>query len=166
MWMAGASEVIYSTLMMNNGFIAPNLNFEEPDEASALLNIPSRRVETEFDTFLSNSFGFGGTNSSVLIIRKFKKTIEFKPIYKFMTNEKIIEKIRTTLAEEFEIDVELIQPDAPLMQTLELDSLDLVDMVVLIDRNFGFTVTAKDFAGIKTFQDFYNLVISHIQKED
>ena len=82
-----------------------------------------------------------------------------------MTNEEIIEKIRTTLAEEFEIDVELIQPDAPLMQTLELDSLDLVDMVVLIDRNFGFTVTAKDFAGIKTFQDFYNLVISHIQKE-
>ena len=79
-----------------------------------------------------------------------------------MTNEEIIEKIRTTLAEEFEIDVEQIQPDAPLMQTLELDSLDLVDMVVLI----GFTVTAKDFAGIKTFQDFYNLVISHMQKED
>ncbi len=49
---------------------------------------------------------------------------------------------------------------------LELDSLDLVDMVVLIDKNFGFTVTAKDFAGIKTFQDFYNLVISHMQKED
>lgn len=72
MWMAGASEVIYSILMMNNGFIAPNLNFEEPDEASALLNIPSRRIETEFDTFLSNSFGFGGTNSS-LIIRKFKE---------------------------------------------------------------------------------------------
>ena len=81
-----------------------------------------------------------------------------------MTNEEIIEKIRTTLAEEFEIDVEQIQPDAPLMQTLELDSLDLVDMVVLIDKNFGFT--AKDFAGIKTFQDFYNLVISHMQKED
>ena len=81
-----------------------------------------------------------------------------------MTNEEIIEKIRTTLAEEFEIDVEQIQPDAPLMQTLELDSL--VDMVVLIDKNFGFTVTAKDFAGIKTFQDFYNLVISHMQKED
>lgn len=83
-----------------------------------------------------------------------------------MTNEEIIEKIRTTLAEEFEIDVEQIQPDAPLMQTLELDSLDLVDMVVLIDKNFGFTVTAKDFTGTKTFQDFYNLVISHMQKED
>lgn len=72
MWMAGASEVIYSTLMMNHGFIAPNLNFKEPDEASCQLNIPSERVETEFDTFLSNSFGFGGTNST-LIIRKFKE---------------------------------------------------------------------------------------------
>ena len=71
MWMAGASEVIYSTLMMQNGFIAPNLNFEEPDEASALLNIPAETVEKEFDTFLSNSFGFGGTNST-LIIKKFK----------------------------------------------------------------------------------------------
>lgn len=71
MWMAGASEVIYSTLMMQNGFIAPNLNFEEPDEASALLNIPAVTVKTEFDTFLSNSFGFGGTNST-LIIKKFK----------------------------------------------------------------------------------------------
>ena len=71
MWMAGASEVIYSTLMMNNGFIAPNINLEEPDEAAAGLNIPNCRVDVEFDTFLSNSFGFGGTNSS-LIIKKFK----------------------------------------------------------------------------------------------
>jgi len=71
MWMAGASEVIYSTLMMNNNFIAPNLNFEEPDEASSLLNIPAQRVDIEFDAFLSNSFGFGGTNST-LIVRKIK----------------------------------------------------------------------------------------------
>ncbi len=71
MWMAGASEVIYSMLMMQGGFIAPNLNFEEGDEASSLLNIPSERVELEFDTFLSNSFGFGGTNST-LIVRKVK----------------------------------------------------------------------------------------------
>lgn len=76
-----------------------------------------------------------------------------------MTNEEIIEKIRTTLAEEFEVDIELIQPDALLMQTLELDSLDLVDMVVLVERNFGFDVTGQDFASIKTFQDFYDLVI-------
>ncbi len=81
-----------------------------------------------------------------------------------MTNEEIIEKIRTTLAEEFEIDIELIQPDAPLMQTLELDSLDLVDMVVLVEQNFGFHVTGQDFAQIKTFQDFYDLVISRMQQ--
>ena len=67
MWMAGASEVIYSILMMKNGFIAPNLNFENPDEDSAKLLIPSRRVEKNFDTFLSNSFGFGGTNSTLII---------------------------------------------------------------------------------------------------
>ncbi|MBQ8916420.1 MAG: beta-ketoacyl-[Alistipes sp.] len=71
MWMAGASEVVYSMLMMQHDFIAPNLNFEEPDEASALLNIPRERVDRAFDTFLSNSFGFGGTNST-LIIRKIK----------------------------------------------------------------------------------------------
>ena len=53
-----------------------------------------------------------------------------------MTNEEIIEKIRTTLAEEFEVDIDVIQPDAPLMETLELDSLDLVDMVVLVEKNF------------------------------
>jgi len=72
MWMAGASEVIYSLLMMQNNFIAPNINFENPDEHSAKLNIPTKSVDAAFDTFLSNSFGFGGTNSS-LIIRKFKK---------------------------------------------------------------------------------------------
>ena len=72
MWMAGASEVIYSLLMMQGGFIAPNLNYEEGDEFSARLNIPSARVDTQFDAFLSNSFGFGGTNST-LIIRKFRQ---------------------------------------------------------------------------------------------
>lgn len=71
MWMAGASEVVYSMLMMQNNFIAANLNFEEPDEASANINIPKTRVDMEFDTFLSNSFGFGGTNST-LIIKKVK----------------------------------------------------------------------------------------------
>ena len=71
MWMAGASEIVYSTLMMQNNFIAANLNFEEPDEASVNINIPTKRIDMEFDTFLSNSFGFGGTNSS-LVIRKFR----------------------------------------------------------------------------------------------
>lgn len=67
MWMAGASEVIYSMLMMKNDFIAPNLNFENPDEDSAKLNIPAKRIEKHFDMFLSNSFGFGGTNSTLII---------------------------------------------------------------------------------------------------
>ena len=72
MWMAGASEIIYSTLMMQHGFIAPNINLTEKDEASEVLNIPTQTVEMEFDTFLSNSFGFGGTNST-LIVKKYNK---------------------------------------------------------------------------------------------
>ncbi len=67
MWMAGASEVIYSMIMMKNGFIAPNLNFENPDEDSSRLLIPAERLSRRFDTFLSNSFGFGGTNSTLVI---------------------------------------------------------------------------------------------------
>jgi len=70
-WMAGASEILYSLLMMQNSFIAPNINFETPDEYSAKLNIASIRVDKKIDTFLSNSFGFGGTNS-VLIVRKIR----------------------------------------------------------------------------------------------
>jgi 3-oxoacyl-[acyl-carrier-protein] synthase-1 len=72
MWMAGASEVIYSLIMMQNSFIAPNINFEEPDEFSAKLNIVKKTTARDINTFLSNSFGFGGTNSS-LIITKYKK---------------------------------------------------------------------------------------------
>lgn len=66
-WMAGASEVVYSTLMMKNGFMAPNLNFENPDEDSAKLKIVAETMEKKFDLYLSNSFGFGGTNSSLII---------------------------------------------------------------------------------------------------
>ncbi len=67
MWMAGASEIIYTMLMMKNDFIAGNLNFENPDEDSAKLNIPANRINAHFDTFLSNSFGFGGTNSTLIV---------------------------------------------------------------------------------------------------
>lgn len=70
-WMAGASEVVYSLLMMQNDFIAPNINFKNPDEDSAKINVVSETKEHKIDTFLSNSFGFGGTNSS-LIIKRYK----------------------------------------------------------------------------------------------
>jgi 3-oxoacyl-[acyl-carrier-protein] synthase-1 len=68
-WMAGASEVIYTMLMMQHSFVAPNINFENPDEYSAKLNIVKSTLEKDIIVSLSNSFGFGGTNSS-LIIRK------------------------------------------------------------------------------------------------
>ncbi len=66
-WMAGASEVIYSMLMMQHSFIAPNINLENPDEVSAKLNIARETVNKKIDVFLSNSFGFGGTNSALII---------------------------------------------------------------------------------------------------
>lgn len=66
-WMAGASEVIYSTLMMQNNFVAPNINLENRDEYSEPLNLADKTVETEVNTVLSNSFGFGGTNSALVI---------------------------------------------------------------------------------------------------
>ncbi|WP_432670182.1 beta-ketoacyl-[acyl-carrier-protein] synthase family protein [Flavobacterium sp. SM2513] len=71
-WMAGASEVIYSTIMMQNDFIAPNINLENPDEDSKKLNIATKRIDKEIDIYLSNSFGFGGTNSAI-VVKKFKK---------------------------------------------------------------------------------------------
>ena len=66
-WMAGASEIVYSILMMRNSFVAPNINFENPDEYSEGLNIASKTVDIELNTILSNSFGFGGTNSALII---------------------------------------------------------------------------------------------------
>jgi len=66
-WMAGASEIIYSLLMMKNSFIAPNINFETPDEYSVKLNIADKTINKNLDIILSNSFGFGGTNSALII---------------------------------------------------------------------------------------------------
>jgi 3-oxoacyl-[acyl-carrier-protein] synthase-1 len=71
-WMAGASEIVYSALMMQNSFIAPNINFETPDEYSKNLNITGKTIDKKLDIILSNSFGFGGTNSA-LIIKKLLK---------------------------------------------------------------------------------------------
>ena len=66
-WMAGASEIVYSIIMMQNNFVAPNINFENPDEYSEKLNLATKTIDTEVRTVLSNSFGFGGTNSALVI---------------------------------------------------------------------------------------------------
>lgn len=66
-WMSGASEAVYSVIMMRNGFIAPNINLENPSPEAEGLNIPVKAVERELDTVLSNSFGFGGTNSAIVL---------------------------------------------------------------------------------------------------
>jgi len=70
-WMAGASEIVYSMLMMKNSFIAPNINLEETDEDSVKLNLVKETTNKNIDVFLSNSFGFGGTNSAI-IVKKIK----------------------------------------------------------------------------------------------
>lgn len=71
-WMAGASEVVYSVIMMQNNFVAPNINLDELSENAKNLNIAKERIDMPIDTILSNSFGFGGTNSA-LVIKKFKE---------------------------------------------------------------------------------------------
>ena len=67
MWMAGASEIIYSMLMMKNDFIAGSINFENPDEVTQCINVIPETRQEHFDIFLSNSFGFGGTNSTLIV---------------------------------------------------------------------------------------------------
>ncbi|MDE7103121.1 MAG: acyl carrier protein, partial [Bacteroidales bacterium] len=75
-----------------------------------------------------------------------------------MTTEEIVTKATEVLAEEFEVDITAITAEAPLKETLDLDSLDLVDVVVLIEKNFGITLTGVDFVGVVTFKDFYELL--------
>lgn len=80
-----------------------------------------------------------------------------------MENKEIISKINDFLIDEFEIDEEQLIPTASLKETLEIDSLDYVDLVVIIERNFGFKVKGEEFASIKTLQDFYDYIIQKAQ---
>ena len=74
----------------------------------------------------------------------------------------ISEKINQFLVDEFEVEAGKITPDANLRETLELDSLDYIDLVVVIESNFGFKVKAEDFSTILTFQNFYDYVTERV----
>ena len=82
-----------------------------------------------------------------------------------MDKKTIIEKINGFLVEEFEVDPGKIHPEANLRETLELDSLDYIDLVVVIEGNFGFKVKPEDFASIVTFQNFYDYVINRVESK-
>jgi acyl carrier protein len=83
-----------------------------------------------------------------------------------MNNENVILKINEFLTEEFEVDPGKITPAAGLKETLDLDSLDYIDLVVVVESNFGFKVKPEDFTGIVSFQDFYNYVIRRINAKE
>ncbi len=82
-----------------------------------------------------------------------------------MTKVTVIEKINSFLVEEFEVSRDVISPNANLQETLELDSLDYVDLVVVIESNFGFKVTGEDFKGVATYQDFYDLIFDKVSNQ-
>lgn len=75
-----------------------------------------------------------------------------------MTREEIIKTTIEFLSDEFEVEPEVIKGENNLQESLDLDSLDYVDLVVVIEENFGFKATAEDFQAVVTFNDFYDLV--------
>ncbi|MFY0481844.1 acyl carrier protein [Flavobacterium sp. PLA-1-15] len=83
-----------------------------------------------------------------------------------MNTEEILEKINEILVDEFEVDAEVISPESNLKDTLGLDSLDYVDLVVTIEANFGVKLSEPDFVGIATFQDFYNLIERKLESKN
>ena len=83
-----------------------------------------------------------------------------------MTNTEILEKIHEFLIEEFEVDEAKLVPDANLKDTLGLDSLDYIDLVVVIESNFAFKVKPEDFTDIATFQDFCDYIISRVNSKE
>jgi acyl carrier protein len=83
-----------------------------------------------------------------------------------MTNTEIIEKIQEFLIEEFEVEPGKLVPDANLKETLGLDSLDYIDLVVVIESNFAFKVKPEDFTDIATYQDFCDYIISRVNSKE
>ncbi len=83
-----------------------------------------------------------------------------------MTREEIIERVNAFLVEEFEVDETKITPEANLRETLDLDSLDYVDLVVVIESNFGFKVVGEDFIDIHTFDNFYDYCLNKVNNKE
>ncbi len=81
-------------------------------------------------------------------------------------NDEIVLKINSFLVEEFEVNPNSITPEANLKETLDLDSLDYIDLVVVIENNFSFKVSPGDFMHIVTFSDFYNYIISRVNLKE
>ena len=82
-----------------------------------------------------------------------------------MTYENIIYKINTVLAESFEVDQTSITPDASMKEVFNWDSLDYVDLIVLLEQHFGLKVKSSEFADIQTFEDLYQYIFKHAEKE-
>ncbi len=80
-----------------------------------------------------------------------------------MEQQEIISRIKAFMVEDFEVDEATILPDADLKETLDLDSLDYIDLVVVIEQNFGFKVKPEDFQTMVTMQDFYDYVANRLQ---
>lgn len=80
-----------------------------------------------------------------------------------MNQQEIISRINAFMVEDFEVEESSITPDADLKETLDLDSLDYIDLVVAIEQNFGFKVKPEDFQTMKTIQDFYNYVFTRME---
>lgn len=83
-----------------------------------------------------------------------------------MDTTAVIEKINAFLVDEFEVNESDLAPEANLKETLDLDSLDYVDLVVVIEQNFGFKVKAEDFKGILTVQDFYDYILNRLNSAE
>ncbi len=79
-----------------------------------------------------------------------------------MTREEIVGKINTLLAEEFEVDAALFTPEANIRETLSLDSLSLVDLVAIIQQTYKLKIPVADLRNIKTFNDLYDYIESHV----
>jgi len=82
------------------------------------------------------------------------------------SKEEVVSRINDFLVDEFEVEASAISPEANLKETLDLDSMDYVDLVVVIEDNFGYKVKGEDFIDIITFEDFYNYVLDRVASRD